>query len=745
MSQETTDVSAGYEVELAVCRLDSLSMLPAVAARFLSQLTEAKHWSLVLTEIIESDPALAAKVLSLVGRQDAGSANAIVSIRQALDKLPIHTVRDAFFSLGVFQDLGTNYSHTRQDVLLKEGLTLHALAVACCARALAEAASVQIDSQTAYVAGLLHDIGKLALGQAMPKSFARIFEYAKLQQASLCTIEQKYLGIDHTILGKRLAAKWHLPEQIGLAIWLHHSRTALITGAMPEAIIAQVVQLADLIARQCGIGQSGSYDRPDLPQEVVDCLVITDQRLQQIRGNLQEAVARRAELLGLDSVNAETLYCDTLHTAGAQLASDNTKLSLENLRLQTASGGFDFAADFLSSVDFAAEVVEVAENFAARWQKFYQTGPVCLYLAASGHGQFTEAVVAEGGGRSRPVSLTAPQQPFVIPRELTDSFAILDVDDRIDWLFEQLGVEFALSRTKLAPLLYAGRAVGVIVFEIRHPAGTENLEAMFRPIASIGAAVLDMALNWRRQRYLAEQFARLVGVSGPGRPQSFSAASFTGLTEMAAGAAHELNNPLSVISGRAQLLSETETDPGKKQLLKQIIENVGRISQIIDDLMDFARPKQPRPARTNIKQMLDEAGELAAQKTNLQQLDIQLDVNDNSRDLFVDSGQIVSAIANIFSNAVESYADGAGPVKVVAEEDGSGAFVKLEITDFGCGMDADTLEKATHPFFCSRPAGRKRGMGLAYARRLIELNGGTLEIASRPGSGTTVTISLPCK
>jgi putative nucleotidyltransferase with HDIG domain len=745
MSQETTDVSAGHEVELAVRRLDSLSMLPAVAARFLSQLTEAKHWSLVLVETIESDPALAARVLSLIGRQGTGSANAIVSIRQALDKLPIHTVRDAFFSLDVFQDLGTNYSPTRPDVLLKEGLTLHALAVACCAEAIAEAASVQIDSQTAYLAGLLHDIGKLALGQAMPKSFARIFEYAKLQGASLCTIEQKYLGIDHTILGKRLAGKWNLPEQITLAIWLHHSRSALITGAMPEAIIAQIVQLADLIARQCGIGQSGSYDRPDLPQEVLDCLAITDRQAQQIRSNLPEAVARRSELLGLDSANAEALYCNTLHTASARLARDNTKLSLENRRLQTVSGGFDFAADFLSSVNSAAEVVEVAENFAARWQKFYQTGPVCLYLAAPGRGQFIEAVVVEGGGRSRPVSLMAPEQASVIPGELTDSFAILDVDDRIDWLFEQLGVEFALSRTKLVPLLSAGRAVGVIVFEIRHPAGTENLEARFRPIASIGAAVLDMALNWRRQRHLAEQFARLVGVSGPGLPQSFSAGSFAGLTEMAAGAAHELNNPLSVISGRAQLLSETETDPGKKQLLKQIIENAGQISQIIDDLMGFARPKQPRPARTNIKQMLDEAGELAAQKTNLQQLDIKLDVNDNSRDLFVDSGQIVSAIANIFSNAVESYADGAGPVKVVAEEDGAGDFVKVEITDFGCGMDADTLEKATQPFFCSQPAGRKRGMGLAYALRLIKLNGGTLDIASRPGNGTTVTISLPCK
>lgn len=86
---------------------------------------------------------------------------------------------------------------------------------------------------------------------------------------------------------------------------------------------------------------------------------------------------------------------------------------------------------------------------------------------------------------------------------------------------------------------------------------------------------------------------------------------------------------------------------------------------------------------------------------------------------------------------------GAGVKVLVA----SGVFVlvKLEIKDSGCGMDAETLKKATQPFFSAKPAGRNRGMGLAYAARFIQLNKGSLKIASEPGKGTAVTICLPRK
>ena len=767
MSEKSADPTAAYQVELAISRLDALSTLPCTAARLLSELLQSQPSHSVLAEIIESDPALTAKLLSLMHQQGLSSRDGNFSVRRAIDKLPPHLIRDSLLSvkaIGTFELDTDSY-----EALPKRELVLHCVAVACCAGDIAKTILPPIDPQLAYSAGLLHDIGKLALVQTMPKSFARITEEAKSQNACICTIEQSHLGLDHTILGKRLAQKWHLPDEITLAIWLHHNDTAKISQDMPEARIAQVVQLADLIARQCAIGQSASYDSPDLPDAITQSLAINPQQLQQIRDNLIEQVRQKSKVLYLDSPRPEAAYYEAIHSAATQLAKDNTKLSLENRRLQTDTGLFNFIRDFLLSIDSTTSPIGIAENFACRWQKFYQTGKVCVYLAPPVGSQFLEAVVVENLSQSKIVCLNTPPSGVprtadsaTIPKHIANSFAILNAHDHIDWLFEQLDGDFDPNHTKLVPLLSAGKAVGAIAFELRYPADLELFEENFKVATSIAGTILDMACSSANQQHFAERFARLLTPHQNQARQNISkvdnnsninepdfGTGLTALAELAAGAAHELNNPLSVISAKSQILAEAETDPEKRQALKQIQENSNEMTTIIDDLMAFAEPAPPRPTLTNTREILDEATQLAARKTNIEHLDIQIDVADNAADVFADSAQVVSAIANIFCNAVESYPDKSGPIKVVAanprdavRHDEAGDFVELQISDLGCGMDAETVRKAQLPFFSAKPAGRKRGMGLAYAGRVIELNKGHLNITSRLGEGTTVTILL---
>ena len=263
----------------------------------------------------------------------------------------------------------------------------------------------------------------------------------------------------------------------------------------------------------------------------------------------------------------------------------------------------------------------------------------------------------------------------------------------------------------------------------------------------------DAEVNEQTFVDFAERFARLICAAaerGPSKTKGTQPCPPTedplnALAEMAAGAAHELNNPLLVISGRAQLLAQAESDREKKQILEQIQENAQKASAIVEDLMSFADPPQPRPAQTPTKQIIDEAIQLASRKTSVEHIDVQIEVAEDLENVFVDSAQIVSAIANVISNAVESYSGELGPIKITADADKSGDLVKLTINDLGCGMDAETLQKATQPFFSSYPAGRKRGMGLAYAARFVQLNKGSLDIESEPGSGTAVTIYLPRK
>ncbi|MHC4284431.1 MAG: HDOD domain-containing protein, partial [Planctomycetota bacterium] len=483
MPDEKVAPASAHQVELVIRRLDSLSTLPSVAVKFLSKLLQSQFSPSDVADIIELDPALTAKTLSLIHQKDLSLSGEKFSLRQALDKLPAHLIRDVFFSVKVFGAFDSSDNR----VQLRKELALHALAVACCAKDIAEIISPRMNPQLVHCAGLLHDIGKLALEETMPKSFARIVEEAKSTGASACTIEQKQLGLDHTILGKRLAQKWHLPNQITLAIWLHHSDVVRISQSMPEARIAQVVQLADSIARQSGIGRSGSFDSPEPAEQIAQSLSINFEQLEQIRQKLPETVRQKSEVLGLDLPNA------TAHTTAVRLAHEHTELSLENRQLQSASSSFDFIKEFLFSINSSAGAVDIAENFAVRWQKFYQTGMVCLYLIPQADSQSLEAVVVENLSQTKLVYLNAHAEIPAIPEVMARDFAILDAHDYVGWLFEQLDVDFDLNQTKLMPLLSSGKAIGAIVFELRYPADIELFQEKFRITTSIAGSILDVA------------------------------------------------------------------------------------------------------------------------------------------------------------------------------------------------------------------------------------------------------------
>jgi len=346
-----------------------------------------------------------------------------------------------------------------------------------------------------------------------------------------------------------------------------------------------------------------------------------------------------------------------------------------------------------------------------------------------------------------------PLEEPTMPRAIANEFAIVNAYDHIDWLFEQLDAQFDVNRTRLLPLLSNGRAIGALAFELHYPADTESFVEKFRTSASIAAAVLDMASAGDKQQHFAEQFARLISKPAvPARapqPEPDRAVQagdlLNALAEMAAGAAHELNNPLAVISGRAQLLAEADSDKETKEILRQIYENAREASGIIEDLMSFAEPPRPRPTHADVKRVLDEAVQLTNRKTGVEAIDAKIDIAGEVESIYADSAQIVSAIANIISNAVESYSDKRGPVEISATAGKGDGPVTLTIRDHGCGMDATTLKKASQPFFSAKPAGRKRGMGLAYAARFIQMNKGTLNIESHAGDGTTVTVGLPTR
>jgi len=734
MAGEQSQAQVAGQVEHAVRRLKGLSILPGAAGRFLSGVFEMRLEPRELAELVESEPALAVMMFCLAKEHAETTANQTTSLRRLCEQVPLRVIRDGFFSLDIYWPFDGNPKKIER----RRELVINAAAVAHCAREIAEQSGLDVDGDSAYSAGLLYSIGNLALDEAMPRSFAAIAEQAQSERARINDVQERNLGLDYTVLGKRLAAKWGLPRQIQMAVWLHLVRPDIIADVVPKPDLIQAVHLGYILARKFEIGLSGSYDSVELPpDEQLPGISRADMEdiAQAVRQRIEvrsQAVDRQRELAG---------YVKAVQSAAAQLAAEGDRAAAESRRAQTKASHFDFAREFLTSINEDCEPIELAQRFVCQWRKFYQTGAACLYLALT-ETEAIEAVVVGGDNKSKSFTIRASEP--VIPQQIQQEFAVINAGGVCDWLFEQLDVQFDIEQTRIAPLLCRGKAIGAIVFEFHYPVATSTVREMFEQTCFLAAMVLDAAIGRSRQQHFAERFARLAmkpRTKGGGQKKEERGDYIAALAEMAGGAAHELNNPLSIISGRAQLLAGDEPDENKSEALRQIQDNCRQLSRVVEDLMSFAEPARPRRALVAVRQIVDEAMELAALKTHSDSIDAQIELDDMVNDVFVDSGQIVSSLANIIANAVESYGDKSGPVEITASRTGSS--VRIEITDRGCGMNAETMTKAAYPFFSSKPAGRKRGMGLAYAARFIELNGGTLNLASEVGKGTTATVTLP--
>ncbi len=749
MPTEKPDISISRRVELELRHLDCLSVLPSVAARFFRELADFELSPARLAEIVELEPALMLRLLALAHQQAGKPRAKDFSIERIIQAVPLRSIRDCFLAARLYRPVKNQQTAIR----LREQLIRDAVTTASWARAIADAKKPDVNSAPAYTAGLLHNIGNIALHEVMPRSLENMIKQADSDRMNIQQVQQKNLGLDYTIIGKRLAEKWHLPKQIILAIWLQNSDMNIVRKYTPDVRIAAIVQLALHLARAGWAANANAADLPENAVQLAESLKLGVEDLKHAGRHVAEELRQKFDLLKSELTGKENDLEELLRETAARIAAEETRIQNENRNLQLTLEQFRFIKSLLSGIDVTTSITAAAEKIAVGWQKLCGSGPVCVYLVNQADQSVIEAAVAEPASNPQAMLLNAPEDEPAVPRELHGRFSILDAGLYAGWLFEQIEADFNPTRTKIAPLSEDGEPVGAIVFEAAYPSKTEDLINKYRTPVFLAGQILQLLQSCSAKEDFTENLVRAltptISTAKPAEPQpQHKQAPLTvddyldALADMAGGAAHELNNPLSVIAGRAQMLSETETDQQKKPALTQIHDNAKEISAIIEDLMSFANPDKPRPTETNVRQIIDEGLQLACLKKKIENINADVKIPEAIGGVYVDSGQIVSSLANVFCNCLESYSGSLGPVTVKSEP-GQGGFITIQISDMGRGMDAETLEKAARPFFSSQPAGRKRGMGLSHAKRLIHLNGGNMQIKSRPDEGTTVKISLP--
>ena len=274
-----------------------------------------------------------------------------------------------------------------------------------------------------------------------------------------------------------------------------------------------------------------------------------------------------------------------------------------------------------------------------------------------------------------------------------------------------------------------------------------SIQALARVVAKITELHAQLKDDFSRQltelaeaESLSQQFAQITRQAAQKLDRKTLDAQ---LAEVAVGAAHELNNPLTVIAGRSQLLAKRETDPKKKQELELIDTQARRACEIASELLSAVQPPAPSPKPTQLEPIIRKLSSALAGKAQNSGSEVICELDEHLPQVLIDPEMFEQSLLEILKNALTALDEKPGSIWVRCRADESQEKVSLEVADSGIGMDAAVARNAFVPFFSFARAGRPRGLGLTRAKALIEANQGRLWLRSHPGQGTTVWMALP--
>lgn len=234
-----------------------------------------------------------------------------------------------------------------------------------------------------------------------------------------------------------------------------------------------------------------------------------------------------------------------------------------------------------------------------------------------------------------------------------------------------------------------------------------------------------MATDIEHLRSLNEQLARAERLAAMGT--------------LAAGVAHEVNNPLASISSLVQMM-KTDADVDTKEKLSLISAQIERITQVTKDLTDFARVRPAARKSVDINAVVESSIRLASFDSGFQRLEIVRQLTGDLPEIHADGDQLQQVILNLLLNARDAMPNG-GKLTVATSQ--SAAEISVSVEDSGLGIDESFRKQLFDPFFTTKPAGKGTGLGLAVCYGIVTAHNGRIDVESNNGSGTKFTITLP--
>ncbi len=536
---------------------------------------------------------------------------------------------------------------------------------------------------------------------------------------------------------------------------------ARVTADQPYQAITQNLPTHKL--RQGLIGWTVATNKTILANDVTrDPRYIFNNNSREVRAELCIPIALGTKLIGvLDLQSTQLEAFDPYQVAALETLADQLAIAVENARLYDAINqrvkelkSLNEIGQAINSTLDLQKILKLITNHTTRLMNVAaasvalrddEAQEVC-FAAASGEGSEVMPGLRMPLGQGLAGWVAETGEAVIVPDVYTDQRFFAEVD-------KQSG--FTTRSILCVPLQTRGRTIGAIEV-MNKKSGNFNKEdqSLLQALAASAATAIENASLYEEQTRTIKRLAET-------QHQLIQSAKLAAVGELAAGVAHEINNPLTTIIGLTSLLADSSVESSEEEWhedLQMIHAESRRARDIVRNLLDFARADTPKRQPVNLNQLIEETVSLIHTKSYSQRVTIQKTLQ-SLPEMLLDLNQMKQVFVNLLNNALQAmhdngsrpailtittrYTPPTSPGRTTSLRERTEAYVSCEISDTGSGIQPEHLDKIFDPFFTTKEVGQGTGLGLSISYGIIEKHGGEIVATSTPGQGATFTLTLP--
>ena len=723
MAENSTDK---LKIKQAIGNLDGLPTLPSMLVEVMNRVLDENSSVQDVSELVETDQSLTTKVLRVANSSFYGRPQAVSTVKNAIVILGFNKLKNIVLSISLMDNLE---SLENSNLDMKE-FWRHSFSCAVLSQDISQRLSFSFSDQV-FVAGLLHDIGKLILDLHVPDKFGSALELSMKDRIDLHEAERRIIGVDHGLVGKWIMEKWKFPDHLIEAAWMHHNPPGIdAQGNRREQLMTSLVSLANNVSNVCSgkmIGLNGTFDQIE---KLRDRFKIPEDDLREIASRAEEKVQEIAQTLDRD-IGSGKDHLTLMQRANQELSQINLDLDHTNRKLQIRLAERTALHKLGLNLQTCVEIDEVVK--------------AAIRCATSGIGFYkAECVIDMGNGETYRAAKSVSELGQVAASRTNGGSSESSIVEGLELHIEGVRIDIYVEN-RTAGYLRAWRRDNV---EFREREAVVSLSA----ISDLVSLTVHRCLEHRRseehieklalaQADLESSYRKLPGA----QKQIIQMERLNALGEVAAGMAHEFNNILGIILGQSQILHRSLEQPESKMRLKAIEKATMDGAEIIAKIQDSTRPRQEvNFVKVDINEIIEEVIDITRpnweREAQIRGIQIQLHRGlAGVPPIFGNPVEIREIFTNLIFNSIDAMPDG-GDIYIKTES--SGDSILITASDTGVGIPNEIQNKVFDPFFTTKGAnGSDLGLSLVYG--IVERHKGEIKVHSIPNKGATFIIRLP--